>query len=153
MQEIRLLDALLGHASSVPKKRGPSPPVINEQREHALLRRSEAEQAAFLAGSPKLAEETFPLGDEQFVDPEHNVWHLRGGRDVPERRLLRLLRDPAVRMINVHGWDSEEIPPDKREDFWTRAKEEEAASEYVEYFGYEYKGASGERLLLIGHSC
>jgi hypothetical protein len=137
----------------VAKKRGPSPPAINEEHEHALLQRRQAEQAAFLTEHPKYAQEPFPLGDDQFVDPEHNVWHLRGGGDVPERRLLRLLRDPAVRVINVEAWDYEEIPPDKREAFWSGAKEQEAASEYVDYFGYEYKSASGARLLLIGHNC
>jgi hypothetical protein len=137
----------------VAKKRGPSSPVINEEREHALLHRRREEQAAFLAENPKFAEDVFPLGDEQFVDPDQTVWHLRGRGDLPERRLLRLLRDPAVRVINVHGWDHEEIAPEKREAFWARAKEEEAASEYVDYFGYEYKSASGARLLLIGHNC
>jgi hypothetical protein len=137
----------------VAKKRGPTPPVINQEREHALLQRRQAEQAEFLAENPKYAQEPFPLGDEQFVDPEHTAWHLRGDGELPERRLLHLLRDPAVRGINVEAWDYEEIPPEKREAFWSRAKEEEAVSEHVEYFGYEYKAASGARLLVIGHNC
>ncbi len=89
----------------------------------------------------------------EFTDATGVVWRRRGTAYVDEKRLRRLLLDPAVRVLHDYLGEVTEVPSGEREAFWASARRSMARDPNSDFVGSEYKNAVFEHLLVIHENC
>ena len=89
----------------------------------------------------------------EFTDAAGVVWRRRGRGHVDEKRLRKLLLDPAVRVLHDYLGDVTEVPSGEREAFWTSAQESMSADPYADALGSEFKNDALEHLLVVHENC
>ena len=89
----------------------------------------------------------------EFTDAKGIVWRRRGTAYVDDKRLRKLLRDPAVRVLHDYIGDVTEVPPGEREAFWTSAQDSMAKNPHCDFVGSEFKNDAFEHLLVIHEYC
>src|SRR4051794_24016703 len=91
------------------------------------------------------------FGTLDYVDSSGGRWHRRGSPEgIPKKRLMRLLRDPEVRVVSIDGFPEveTEILLSEREAFWATAQAWEADDENVAFTALDYKNERGDRLVV-----
>lgn len=89
----------------------------------------------------------------EFTDANGVLWRRRGTAYVDDKRLRKLLRDPAVRVLHDYIGDVTELPSSERGAFWASAQDSLAESCHSDFVGSEFKNDAFERLLVIHEYC
>lgn len=89
----------------------------------------------------------------EFTDADGVLWRRRGTACVDEKRLRKLLRDPAVRVLHDYIGDVTEVPFGERGAFWASAQDSMAKHSHSDFVGSEFKNDAFEHLLVIHECC
>ena len=89
---------------------------------------------------------------DEFTDADGVRWRRRGGL-VEGKALHRLLTDRTVRVLHDYMGETEEVPSQEREQFWSRAQEQMAQSRYSSFYGADFKNERREHLLVVHDDC
>ena len=96
----------------------------------------------------------------RWVDAEGTQWHLRGGvGDLPEKRVVHLLRSPEVAVLHFSGPDAPtEVALPDREALWQRVRPYHCEmardpSDHTDVAVAEFKDDRRRYLLVIEESC
>ncbi|NYJ07832.1 hypothetical protein [Petropleomorpha daqingensis] len=90
---------------------------------------------------------------ERITDADGVVWRRRGRDFVDEKRLRKLLRDPAVRVVHDYLGEVADVPPDDRTAFWERALDLMARSAHSDFVAAEFTNESHAHLLVVHEYC
>ncbi len=89
----------------------------------------------------------------EFTDTAGVLWRRRGRDNVDEKRLRKLLLDPAVRVLHDYLGDVTEVPAHERQAFWATAQESMAKDPHSDFVGSEFKNDAFEHLLVVHEHC
>jgi hypothetical protein len=89
----------------------------------------------------------------EFIDANGVLWRRRGTAHVDDKRLRKLLRDPAVRVLHDYIGDVTEVPSGEREAFWASAQDSMAKYSHSDFVGSEFQNDAFEHLLVIHEYC
>jgi hypothetical protein len=89
----------------------------------------------------------------EFTDANGVLWRRRGTAYVDEKRLRKLLRDPAVRVLHDYIGDVTEVPSSERGAFWASTQDSMDKYPHSDFVGSEFKNDAYEHLLVIHEYC
>ncbi|GAA3169689.1 hypothetical protein GCM10010531_23450 [Blastococcus jejuensis] len=89
----------------------------------------------------------------EFTDADGTIWRRRGVTHVDEKRLRKLMRDPAVRVLHDYLGHATEVPSGEREAFLASAQDLMAKYPNSDFVGSEFKNDASEHLLVIHEYC
>ena len=89
----------------------------------------------------------------EFTDAAGVLWRRRGRDRLDDKRLRKLLLDPAVRVLHDYLGGVIEVPSSEREAFWASAQDSMLKDPHSDFVGSEFKNASSEHLLVVHEDC
>ena len=89
----------------------------------------------------------------EFTDATGVLWRRRGRDYVDEKRLRKLLLDPAVRVLHDYLGDVTEVLSGEREAFWSSAQDSMSKDPHSDFVGSEFKNDAFEHLLVVHEHC